>query len=450
MKRFSSLEDLVQDVVVAEGGETALMPEQTQGVVDAQQNQRVVARAERANDGVSAAQAAADDLQDIQQTVTETADGGQISMESYLMAQLAIQANPVLRDMQLANFGPALEDYSGSGNVTYSLEGVGDMIKSMLEAVGGLFIRYAEECSRSLAFTATRTVIAQRGLRKMQEWAARHRGAPAASEPVLIDGGALLKDGRPVKQPVKALVDLAGTMDYMVSRYQPEMVSALRNNSRAIGLINDSSDESFRKTFTAMVKQWKFPSGDPKQLNASLLGGYELFSDQKPSYSGNDPILAKLDAIATTGLMNTLAYMGGDTVDDQGRQEYRAMSPDEVYAVVTAHLKTLAKVKKMESVVQSVLAGCRTFTSALAHLSGHAVFFAIYTNALVLLIRSLPLAAYPGSAAHKEEVRYLRRAMRAQERSLRYATFDSVQLELLYVRHLLRYCRASMKAGGYR
>lgn len=450
MKRFSSLEDLVSDVAIVATNAPALSPEDTRGVVSAQQNARVLLRAEVANDNIAAAQAAADDLEDIRQTVEESAVDGRIGLESFVMAQLAMRANPVLRDMQLTNFGPALEDFTGDDQVTVSVEGLSDTVKAFGAAVGKLLIRFAEEFSRSLAFTATRTVVAQRGLRKMQEWANRHRGATASTEEILLDGGVLLQGDNAPKQPVRALVDLAGTMDYMVSKFQPEMINAIRANSRNIGLINDSSDESFRKTFDAAVKQWKFPSANPAQLNSTLLGGYELFSDQKPGYHGNDPTLAKLDAIATKSQMNTLAYMGGEASPELGRQEFRALSPDEVVAITAAHLKTLAKVKKMESAMVSLASGMRTGTSIVAHLAGAPLFLAVYSNALVLAIRSLPLAVYPGGRQYKEQARFLRRALRAQERQLRYATFDAVQLELLYVRHILRYCRASMKAGHFR
>ncbi len=452
MKRMYSLEDLLTGSAAETVDTPSLVPEETHGVVNAQQNQRSIRRAALAIDNISVAQAAADDLEDIQQTVAEVSADGRIGLESYVMAQLAIQANPVLRDFQLANFGPSLEDFDGTGDVTVSLEGVGDMIKSVLAGVGKLVVRWSEELNRALAFTATRTLMAQRGLRKVQEWASRHRGSPAAAGPITIDGDVLLVDGAPPKAPVRALVDLANTMDYMVSRFQPETINALRSNARSIGLINEATPETFRKTFDATVRGWKTAGVNPQQVNDSLLGGYRLFDDLKSTYHGNDANLAKLDALATRGQMRTYAYMGADGVGSElGRQEFKALAPDEVYTVATAHLKTLAKVKKMESAVQSLLSAYRSGLVALAPgLSGAGLFVAIYTNSLFLMIRALPLAAYPGGNAHKEEVRYLRRALRAQERSVRYATFDSVQLELLYVRHVLRYCRTSMKAAGYR
>lgn len=456
MKKIASLEDLLAGTVAETTETPALVPEETRGIVNAVENQRVLRRMDQAIELTGEVQGAVDDTSDIQDTLASVAVDGKVSVETIVFTQLAVRANPALRGMRMAAFGPSLEAIAGTDDVTVSVEGIGDMLKGMLSGLGHILGRWVEECNRAFAFTATRTLASTAALNKLMTHAARHRGASVDGRTVLVNGGNLLVNGAPPKNPAQMLTALAGTMDYMVSRFQPEMLAALRQNARAIALINDSSDEAFRKTFDATVKAWKVPSGNPAQLNATLPGDYVLFGDDKSTYHGNDPTLAKLDAIATKGVMRTWLEMGVDSpAGEVGRQEFPALSPDQIHAVASAHVKTLSKVRKMESAMQSLVSGWRagSILHSLPLLGPAAVpgalFLAIYTNTVYALVRSIPLAAYPGGRQYKEQVRYMRRALRSQERSIRYATFDSTQMELMYVRQIVAYCRRSLRVGGF-
>lgn len=423
------------------------------GAVAEQESVRAIVREESLQEEIIEANQMCNDMETVQQHLGEVAVDGQISVESFLISRQLLRASKFGKRYAPA-IGPSLEDISGS-DVTVSTEALGDMLNAGLKAMSKMANRALDEFIRSLAFVGTRTSVNSSKAKKVIAEANKAKGDVPKGTVLKIRGNSFLtRNGEKMSADaqVKYLIESYGIFSYLTTTYIDAVISAFRSNANLADTINTASDDAFKKSFEKFVAGFRDPRDKlPFNGNTHILPGRtRFFEDGKSAYSGNDPTLKKLDAIATKRQPKSVleSTRENTSIFEKG-PELEAFNKAQVLELAKAVVKFGDSVDKGAVAMRSLLATFRT--GALFIPGGGPVreslrlFSFLFSNGLIYALRALPVAAIPGGRKYPTEYRLLKKALSAQSASLKNVYFDITMLGGSTSTSVIRQCEKSLK-----
>lgn len=339
----SALADL--ELVNASAQQTASLltdefREEANDVVSQQQAIRAVVRQDAVQEEIIQASQMCNDMEIVQAHIGEVEVGGQISTESYLLCTQLLKASKYGKRYAPA-IGPSLESINSS-EVTVSVEGLTDMLSAALRALGKLGIRLLEELGRSFSFLSTRVTLARAKTKGLLVDVGRVKGELPQ---IKIEGRTkyLTPNGKSMghAEQAKYLLQSFEIMSHLVGVYPDQVLQALQSNANMADTINTDNAEVFRKTLEKFVSAWKDPR-DKLPHNAGdfvLPGGVKLFQDGKPTYTGNDALLKKLDEIGYKRQLKSMLWQQPNARVDEDNGKLESFTKDEVRALANAMSK---------------------------------------------------------------------------------------------------------------
>lgn len=448
----SALADL--ELVNASAQQTASLltdefREEANDVVSQQQAIRAVVRQDAVQEEIIQASQMCNDMEIVQAHIGEVEVGGQISTESYLLCTQLLKASKYGKRYAPA-IGPSLESINSS-EVTVSVEGLTDMLSAALRALGKLGIRLLEELGRSFSFLSTRVTLARAKTKGLLVDVGRVKGELPQ---IKIEGRTkyLTPNGKSMghAEQAKYLLQSFEIMSHLVGVYPDQVLQALQSNANMADTINTDNAEVFRKTLEKFVSAWKDPR-DKLPHNAGdfvLPGGVKLFQDGKPTYTGNDTLLKKLDEIGYKRQLKSMLWQQPNARVDEDNGKLESFTKDEVRALANAMSKFFNSVDRGQLTMRAVIAQLRTgmllAPPGLVSMTGFRIFAFLYTNGMIFLLRSLPTVVIPGARQYPTEYRLIKRALAAQSGSLKNVYFDTTDLAARTAGYVIRQCRASI------
>jgi len=448
----SALADL--ELVNASAQQTASLltdefREEANDVVSQQQAIRAVVRQDAVQEEIIQASQMCNDMEIVQAHIGEVEVGGQISTESYLLCTQLLKASKYGKRYAPA-IGPSLESINSS-EVTVSVEGLTDMLSAALRALGKLGIRLLEELGRSFSFLSTRVTLARAKTKGLLVDVGRVKGELPQ---IKIEGRTkyLTPNGKSMghAEQAKYLLQSFEIMSHLVGVYPDQVLQALQSNANMADTINTDNAEVFRKTLEKFVSAWKDPR-DKLPHNAGdfvLPGGVKLFQDGKPTYTGNDALLKKLDEIGYKRQLKSMLWQQPNARVDEDNGKLESFTKDEVRALANAMSKFFNSVDRGQLTMRAVIAQLRTgmllAPPGLVSMTGFRIFAFLYTNGMIFLLRSLPTVVIPGARQYPTEYRLIKRALAAQSGSLKNVYFDTTDLAARTAGYVIRQCRASI------
>ncbi len=448
----SALADL--ELVNASAQQTASLltdefREEANDVVSQQQAIRAVVRQDAVQEEIIQASQMCNDMEIVQAHIGEVEVGGQISTESYLLCTQLLKSSKYGKRYAPA-IGPSLESINSS-EVTVSVEGLTDMLSAALRALGKLGIRLLEELGRSFSFLSTRVTLARAKTKGLLVDVGRVKGELPQ---IKIEGRTkyLTPNGKSMghAEQAKYLLQSFEIMSHLVGVYPDQVLQALQSNANMADTINTDNAEVFRKTLEKFVSAWKDPR-DKLPHNAGdfvLPGGVKLFQDGKPTYTGNDALLKKLDEIGYKRQLKSMLWQQPNARVDEDNGKMESFTKDEVRALANAMSKFFNSVDRGQLTMRAVIAQLRTgmllAPPGLVSMTGFRIFAFLYTNGMIFLLRSLPTVVIPGARQYPTEYRLIKRALAAQSGSLKNVYFDTTDLAARTAGYVIRQCRASI------
>lgn len=423
--------------------------EEANDVVSQQQAIRAVVRQDAVQEEIIQASQMCNDMEIVQAHIGEVEVGGQISTESYLLCTQLLKSSKYGKRYAPA-IGPSLESINSS-EVTVSVEGLTDMLSAALRALGKLGIRLLEELGRSFSFLSTRVTLARAKTKGLLVDVGRVKGELPQ---IKIEGRTkyLTPNGKSMghAEQAKYLLQSFEIMSHLVGVYPDQVLQALQSNANMADTINTDNAEVFRKTLEKFVSAWKDPR-DKLPHNAGdfvLPGGVKLFQDGKPTYSGNDALLKKLDEIGYKRQLKSMLWQQPNARVDEDNGKLESFTKDEVRALANAMSKFFNSVDRGQLTMRAVIAQLRTgmllAPPGLVSMTGFRIFAFLYTNGMIFLLRSLPTVVIPGARQYPTEYRLIKRALAAQSGSLKNVYFDTTDLAARTAGYVIRQCRASI------
>lgn len=420
-------------------------------VVAQQQAARAVVRQDAVQEEIVQASQMCNDMETVQAHIGEVAVDGQISTESYLLCTQLLKASKYGKRHAPA-IGPALESIASS-EVTVSVEGLTDMLGVALKALGKLAVRLLEELGRGFSFLSTRVTMARAKTKGLLADVSRVKG-DLPQVKISSYGRYLTPNGKSMghAEQAKYLLQSFEIMSHLVGVYPDQVLKALQSNSNMADTINTADPETFRKTLEKFVSAWKDPRDKlPNNAGSFILpGGVKLFQDGKPTYAGNDSLLKKLDEIGYKRQLKSMLWQQPNEGERSASSKtmVESFTKEEVRDLANAMHKFFNSVDRGQLTMRAVIAQLRTGIliahPAVISMTSFRIFAFLYTNGLIFLLRSLPVAVIPGARQYPTEYRLIKRALAAQSNSLRNVYFDTTDLAARTAGYVIRQCRASL------
>jgi hypothetical protein len=368
-----------------------------------------------------------------------------MSMESFVFATHAIHASEYGSSFHQGQM-PSMESLQ-DGQVVVSTEGIGTMLASIGSAITKLLVRYLEEVTRSIAFSATRTTIMRAEINRLEAML-KDMGTGSKDE-VRVSAKGLHFDGKVLTPDefTKRVVENYDLLTYLLTKFQGDQVSALRRNATMADTINVSDDRAFEATFAKFVSSFKDARDQftPKQLHQEIVGGYVLFDDGKPGYTGSDPHLRRLDEIVTKNRPVSLLRTPNSSANTAA--EMPGLNKTQITTLIKAMRKSVMAIDRSRVFLESLVAGWRTGTTIVwPSLTGFPRLFSfLLSNGIIVMARAIPVVIFPGGRKYPTQVKAIKRALQYQARSLEHVYFDTAVMTLNVTGRVLRYARASIR-----
>lgn len=464
MKLSYAMEGLLPDNTGLPSSDPQITPSYRHGLHDlvlAQQGARTQQQAAQAQDAILDLASCHSDLEVIHATVQNSVVDGQISTEAYVFADLAARATGLGPLMNL-RMGPALESLD-SPDAQVSMEGVTEFIKRVGDGLANVASRYAAEVSRSLAFLGTRTTMTRSSLVTL---ASQARHAPKVNlqgTKVKANTSKLHREGEMPDDFKGFILDVCDTINFLTTKFNSTVYNALASNAKAADALKVGNREAFYKSFEQLGQRWKDPRTQmtEKQLRQPMPGGRVLFVEGEASYSGDDATMKTLDWTINKNRFAPLNQQYTGVKNNAG--EAQALTGEDVAAISEALLRALNNVDRMALAKHSWVSGIRTGTGAITALlatssavsgigiaaaaAGHAVYFAMVSNGLIALARSLKTPALPGGRDFPVEIGAVKRALATLADQQQKVYFDTCALLISVAGAFVSYGKHSVEAA---